>query len=289
MENLMPPLVAIKHRDGMISVPQGTLNDWPMAQFASTKDRGIVVKALGLELTSAFLAVFDASGQQIIGEEALLRASIRRKALSAADVFKSAQGGDCLVEFDRLCRSLHLMNHLAGSNTHRTLFLNVYPELLMSSGTQHIEAFERILQDQGLSPADIVLEIFESTVPAEHAPHLAQAIKNYRARGYRIAIDDYGFLDSNLSRLLSLSPEIVKLDRVVINAISREPAKKAQELLCLFVKRLHDMGSQVVIEGINSAEQLMLAQDSGADMLQGYFLSEPRYINKENFVNVLPT
>ncbi len=285
----MPPLVAIKHRDGIISVPQGTLNDWPMAQFSSTKDRGIVVKALGLELTSAFLAVFDAQTQQIMGEEALLRASIRRKALSAADVFKSAQGGDCLVEFDRLCRSLHLMNHLAGSNTHRTLFLNVYPELLMSSGTQHIEAFERILQDQGLSPADIVLEIFESTVPAGQTAHLAQAIKNYRARGYRIAVDDYGFLNSNLSRLLTLNPEIVKLDRVVMNTISKEPPEQAQQLLCQFVERLHDMGSKVVIEGINSAEQLVLAQESGADMLQGYFLSEPRYLNKENFVNVLPT
>ncbi|MEJ2795396.1 EAL domain-containing protein [Iodobacter sp. LRB] len=283
----MPPLVAVKHRDGVINVPQGTLNDWPMAQFASTKDRGIVVKALGLELTSAFLAVFDAHTRQIIGEEALLRASIRRKALSAADVFKSAQGGDCLVEFDRLCRSLHLMNHLAGSNTQRTLFLNVYPELLMSSGTQHIEAFERILHDQGLSPADIVLEIFESTIPPGQTTQLAQAIKNYRARGYRIAVDDYGFLSSNLNRLLTLSPEIVKLDRVVMNTVSKETAPKAQQLLCQFVERLHGMGSQVVIEGINNAEQLALAQESGADMLQGYFLSEPRYLNNENFVNVV--
>ncbi|STR45830.1 EAL domain-containing protein [Iodobacter fluviatilis] len=283
----MPPLVAVKHRDGVINVPQGTLNDWPMAQFASTKDRGIVVKALGLELTSAFLAVFDAHSRQIIGEEALLRASIRRKALSAADVFRSAQGGDCLVEFDRLCRSLHLMNHLAGSNTQRTLFLNVYPELLMSSGTQHIEAFERILRDQGLSPADIVLEIFESTIPPGQTTQLAQAIKNYRARGYKIAIDDYGFLNSNLSRLLTLSPEIVKLDRVVMDTVSKEAAPKAQQLLCQFVERLHGMGSKVVIEGINNAEQLTLAQDSGADMLQGYFLSEPRYLNNENFVNVV--
>ncbi|NHQ87921.1 EAL domain-containing protein [Iodobacter sp. HSC-16F04] len=283
----MPPLVALKHRDGVINVPQGTLNDWPMAQFASTKDRGIVVKALGLELTSAFLAVFDAHTRQIIGEEALLRASIRRKALSAADVFKSAQGGDCLVEFDRLCRSLHLMNHLAGSNTQRTLFLNVYPELLMSSGTPHIEAFERILQDQGLSPADIVLEVFESTIPPGQTTQLAHAIKNYRARGYKIAIDDYGFLNSNLNRLLTLSPEIVKLDRVVMDTVSKEAAPKAQQLLCQFVERLHGMGSQVVIEGINNAEQLALAQDSGADMLQGYFLSEPRYLNNENFVNVV--
>ncbi|AZN37128.1 EAL domain-containing protein [Iodobacter ciconiae] len=283
----MPPLVAIKHRNGVISVPQGTLNDWPMAQFASTKDRGIVVKALGLELTSAFLAVFDTHTLQIIGEEALLRASIRRKALSAADVFKSAQSGGCLVEFDRLCRSLHLMNHLAGPNQRRTLFLNVYPELLMSSGIQHIEAFERILQDQGLSPADIVLEIFESTIPEGQISRLAQAIKNYRARGYQIAVDDYGFLSSNLSRLLALSPEIVKLDRVVINQLSQEHPVQAQKFLCQFVNRLHDMGSQVVIEGINSAEHLRLARESGANMLQGYFLSEPRYLNKENFVNAL--
>ena len=281
----MPPLISVKHRDGILHIPQDTLNDWPMAQFANTKDRGIVVKALGLELTSAFLSIFDAQSQQIIGEEALLRASVRRKALATSEVFKSAQGGDCLVEFDRLCRSLHLMNHLAGPYPKRTLFLNVYPELLMSTGEQHADAFERILQDQGLSPKDIVWEIFESTVLPDQTARLAKAIKSYRERGYRIAIDDYGFLNSNLSRLLTLSPEIVKLDRIVINAISKEPL--AQELLCQFVERLHDNGSLVVIEGINSAEQLTLAQASGADMMQGYFLSEPRHLSSEAFVHVL--
>jgi EAL domain-containing protein (putative c-di-GMP-specific phosphodiesterase class I) len=287
MEKTMPPLISVKHRDGVLHIPQDTLNDWPMAKFANTKDRGIVVKALGLELTSAFHTIFDAKGQQVLGQEALLRASIRRKALSTSEVFKSAQSGDCLVEFDRLCRSLHLMNHLAGPNPRRTLFLNVYPELLMSDGGQHIDAFERILHDQGLSPADIVLEIFESTVPSEQTQQLAKAIKSYRARGYRIAIDDYGFLNSDLSRLLTLSPEIVKLDRVVINSVSKD--QNAQELLYQFVQRQHEHGSLVVIEGINNATQLSLAQASGADMLQGYYLSEPRYLNNDAFVHVLET
>lgn len=281
----MPPLVAIKCRDSILNIPQDTLNDWPMAKFAGTKDRGIVVKALGLELTSAFLAVYDAKELKITGEEALLRASIRRKAMSASDVFKSARGGDCLVEFDRLCRSLHLMNYLAAGNQKRTLFLNVYPELLMADGEKHAAAFERILQDQGLTPADIVLEIFESTVAEEDTAKLARAIKSYRERGYRIAVDDYGFLDSNLSRLLTLAPEIVKLDRVVIQTLSQE--SQARQQLSELVERMHEMGSKVVIEGINSKAQLQLAQESGADMLQGYFLSEPRYLSSDAFVNVL--
>jgi EAL domain-containing protein (putative c-di-GMP-specific phosphodiesterase class I) len=267
----------IHHASGTLHVPEDTLADWPSAQFASTQERGIVVKALGLELTSVFQPIFASDAQTIIGEEGLLRASIRRKAMSPADVFKSASRGECLVAFDRLCRSLHLMNHLAGPQKGKTLFLNVHPELLITVEKQHGEAFERILQDQGLKPSDVVLEILESAISDAQEADLTHAVENYRQRGYRIAIDDYGQKNANLCRLLSLSPDIVKLDKVLIHATDNN--SKAQRLLGQLVEMLHDLDSQVVIEGIESAEQLAIAQESGADFFQGYFLAEPRYLN----------
>jgi EAL domain-containing protein (putative c-di-GMP-specific phosphodiesterase class I) len=273
-EPTMP--VPIRHASGTLHVPEDTLADWPSAQFAATPERGIVVKALGLELTSVFQPIFAADAQTIIGEEGLLRASIRLKAMAPAEVFKSASRGECLVAFDRLCRSLHLMNHLAGSQKDKTLFLNVHPELLIAVEKQHGEAFERILLDQGLKPADVVLEILESDIPKAQEAELNHAVQNYRQRGYRIAIDHYGEHNANLSRLLSLSPDIVKLDKVFIHATD----KKAQRLLKQLVKLLHELDSQVVIEGIENAAQLAIAQASGADFLQGYFLAEPRYLNK---------
>jgi EAL domain-containing protein (putative c-di-GMP-specific phosphodiesterase class I) len=269
-EYTMP--VPIHHASGTLHVPEDTLADWPSAQFAYTQERGIVVKALGLELTSVFQPIFAANAQTIIGAEGLLRASIRRKAISPEEVFKSAARGECLVAFDRLCRSLHLMNHLAGP--HKTLFLNVHPELLIAVEKQHGEAFERILQDQGLKPSDVVLEILESAIPDAQEADLSRAVANYRQRGYRIAIDDYGQKNANLCRLLSLSPDIVKLDKVLIHATDH----KAQRLLSQLVEMLHGVDSQVVIEGIESAAQLAIAQESGADFLQGYFLAEPRYL-----------
>ena len=278
----MSPSVPVRHATGILHVPADTLADWPTAQFGFTKERGIVVKALGLELTSVFQSIFDAKSQRVIGEEGLLRASIRRKAMAPEEVFKSATRGECLVAFDRLCRSLHLMNYLAGPRRGQTLFLNVHPELLIAVEKQHGEAFERILQDQGLKPADVVLEILESAIPGAQEDDLTRAVQNYRQRGYRIAIDDYGQKNANLSRLLSLSPEIVKLDKVLIHAAAAEP--KARRLLGQLVEMLHGTGSQVVIEGIETAEQRAIATESGADFLQGYFLAEPRYFNSGNLV-----
>ncbi|MFC7418636.1 EAL domain-containing protein [Iodobacter arcticus] len=266
----------IHHASGTLHVPEDTLADWPSAQFAYTKERGIVVKALGLELTSVFQAIFAVDAQTIIGEEGLLRASIRRKAISPEEVFKSASRGECLVAFDRLCRSLHLMNHLAGPQKGQTLFLNVHPELLITVEKQHGETFERILQDQGLKPGNVVLEIIEAAIPDAQEADLIRAVRNYRQRGYRIALDDYGH--ANLSRLLSLAPEIVKLDKALIHAA--EGNSKAQRLLSQLVEMLHGIESQVVIEGIESAKQLAIAKESGADFLQGYFLAEPKYLNK---------
>ncbi|AZN37130.1 hypothetical protein [Iodobacter ciconiae] len=74
--------VPVHHPSGTLHVPEDTLADWPSARFASTQEREIVPKALGLGLTSVFQPIFTANAQTIIGKEGLLRASIRCKAIS---------------------------------------------------------------------------------------------------------------------------------------------------------------------------------------------------------------
>ncbi|WP_164521498.1 EAL domain-containing protein [Iodobacter ciconiae] len=141
---------------------------------------------------------------------------------------------------------------------------------------QHGEAFERILQDQGLRPADVVLEVLESAISDAHETDLTHALQNYRQRGDRIALDNYSH--ASLYRLLPLSPDIAKLDKAFIHATDNN--SKAQQLLGQQVKMLHGLDSQVVIEGIENTAQLTIAQESGADFLQGYFLAEPEYLDK---------
>lgn len=263
---------------GLLRVPADTLAAWPAARFGHGLPQGITVNALGFLLTSAFQPLLDRDLNVPFGEEALLRGSCRNKAINPERIFESATQSNCLVDFDRLCRTLHLMNFVAYGPKDRVLFLNVHPELLIAVQQRHGEVFERILREQGRRPEDVVLEVLEAAIPEHREQALVEAVANYRQRGYRVAIDDFGRHHANFDRLWRLSPDIVKLDRNLIELAESTP--KVRRSLPKLVDLLHELEARVVIEGIETRAQLEIAQDSGSDFFQGYFLGEPRFIQE---------
>lgn len=262
---------------GPLHVPADTLKAWPNARFGSNEDQGIVVNALGFILTSAYQPIFDRSLSGPVGGEALLRASCRNRSISPERVFDSAAQSGCLVDFDRLCRTLHLMNYVAFRPVAGSLFLNVHPQLMIAV-EQHGETFERILLDQGCKPGDVVLEILEAAIPDAMEAKLVEAVANYRRRGYRVAIDDFGRHHANLDRLWRLSADVVKLDRDLIQRAASDV--RLRRGLPKLVELMHELDATVVIEGIETQDHLAIALDSGCDLLQGYFLGEPRYVKE---------
>lgn len=81
--------------------------------------------------------------------------------------------------------------------------------------------------------------------------------------------------NAELDRVLALRPDIVKLDSSVIKAA--EQTTSAALVIHGLVKIFHSIGAQVVIDGVETAEQLALAHDTGADLLQGYHLGKPKF------------
>ncbi len=88
-----------------------------------------------------------------------------------------------------------------------------------------------------------------------------------------IAVDDFGAGQSNLDRLLGdLRPDLVKLDGELIRAISHGTE---QLILPKLVSLLHQAGMLVVVEGVETTEELILAVESNVDFAQGYLLGRP--------------
>jgi EAL domain-containing protein (putative c-di-GMP-specific phosphodiesterase class I) len=185
---------------------------------------------------------------------------------------QSALKAKRLVQFDRLVRIIHLMNHARSAAEHELLFLNVHPQLL-TSVKDHGSTFERILHYYSVSTSQVVIEIKE-TADTDDAV-LTDAVNNYRNLGYRIAVDDFGAAHSSLERVLKLKPDIVKLDGVLIQAAER--SNNAATSFNPLVDKFHDAGIQVAVEGIETARQLEIARKSGADLLQGYHLARPEF------------
>lgn len=259
-----------------------------------TNQQGWVCQFLDMRLASKFQAIVDLQGK-VYGREALLRASFYEHGeLQAPAAFKVAIGAGELVLFDRLVRTLHLLNYAASFDEQEFIFLNVHPRLL-TSVNDHGRVFEQILHYYSVPTSRVVIEIKESAV--EDEARLAEAVKNYRSLGYRIAVDDFGATQSSierilnpqrryeslvsnngyaeLDRVLALRPDIVKLDGAVIHAAEQTPG--ASTVIYGLVNVFHSIGAQVVIEGIETAKQLEIARNTGADFLQGYQLGRSEF------------
>jgi EAL domain-containing protein (putative c-di-GMP-specific phosphodiesterase class I) len=226
---------------------------------------------LGVRLNSAFQPIYDSEAGELYGHEALLRPSLGGELASSPDfAFVYAEQSGKLVQFDRVSRTLHVLNFRQIYAENGLLFLNVHPKLLISVNA-HGKIFERILHANSVPTERVVIEIQEGLV--EQDKQLAEAIDNYRDRGYRIAIDNFGNTHSHINRLWKFSPDFVKFDSSIIQGA--ENNERVRKVLPGLIKIVRDIGAQPVITGIESQAQLDIAIEAGSTLLQGYFLGRP--------------
>lgn len=226
---------------------------------------------LGVRLNSAFQPIYDSEAGDLYGHEALLRPSLGGELASTPEFsFSYAEQAGKLVQFDRVSRTLHVLNFRQIYAENGLLFLNVHPKLLIAVNA-HGKVFERILHDNSVPTERVVIEIPESLV--EQDKQLEEAIDNYRERGYHIAIDDFGKKKTNLDRLWKLSPDYVKLDLSIIQ--EAEHNLRVRKALPSLISLIRDLGAKPIIEGIETQSQLDIAVQAGGTLLQGYFLGKP--------------
>ncbi len=238
-----------------------------------TKEYGLVCNFMGMKLASAFQPVLRPDGK-VVGREAFLRAGLLEHGEVTPDgAFEEAVQVNRVVQFDRLVRIIHLMNHARSFTEHELLFLNVHPRLL-SSVINHGRTFEQILHYYSVPTSRVVIEIKEAANVGEAV--LTDAVNNYRSLGYRIAVDNFGAAHSSLEHVLKLHPDIVKLDGALIQ--TTEHSRSATTSFNRLVERFRSAGIQVTVEGIETATQLEIARKSGADLLQGYYLASPEFL-----------
>jgi EAL domain-containing protein (putative c-di-GMP-specific phosphodiesterase class I) len=89
----------------------------------------------------------------------------------------------------------------------------------------------------------------------------------------RFAIDDFGTGYSSLTQLGDLHPDILKLDRVFIDRLGRDPESSA--IVEAVIRLAHSLGLVAVAEGVETEEQLRRLQDMGCDGAQGYLFAGP--------------
>ncbi|MBW4933925.1 EAL domain-containing protein [Marinobacter sp. F4206] len=225
----------------------------------------------GLTLRTALQPIYSISHKRIVGYEALIRAFDNdNSAVLPLHLFQLPSTNAENLLLDRLCRYLHIRNYSDLEDQLNWLFLNVSPQAV-TSGSQADSFFGQLLKQTGLPPHRIVMEIVEQ--PTDDAEKLKETVAYYRKLGCLTAIDDFGAGHSNFERIWNLSPDIVKLDRTLLTRATED--HKARQILNGIVSLLHQSGCLVLLEGVETRDQALIAIDAGVDFVQGFFFRRP--------------
>jgi len=225
----------------------------------------------GLTLKTALQPIYSISHQRTVGYEALIRAlDPDNSNVLPIHLFELPVSDTESLLLDRLCRYLHVRNYSGIHDQLNWLFLNVSPRVI-TSGSQSDSFFGNLLAKAQLPPHRIVIEIVEQ--PTDDADRLRETVAYYRKLGCLTAIDDFGAGHSNFERIWNLSPDIVKLDRKLLTRATED--HKARQILNGIVSLLHQSGCLVLLEGVETSDQAMIAIDAGVDFVQGFYFCRP--------------
>ena len=202
---------------------------------------------------------------EVVGYEALSR--FGRDSMGTAEWFEQAHacGLGAELEIAALRAAVDQTWPMVAPRGDTYLALNVSPSTLA-----HPSAVECLSE---LPPERVVIELTEHELITE-ADQLG-ALGRLRSSGMRIAVDDIGAGFAGLHRLLTLRPDMIKLDRSVVGTIETDPSRRA--LTRALAGFAEELGIALVAEGIERWSQTLALCELGVALGQGYLLGAPEF------------
>jgi len=188
-----------------------------------------------------------------------------------------AENHKLLNALDRAFRkkALDSFAPVARENPELVLSLN-FDSSVLNKDKEDFNGFISMVRERGLDPGHIAIEILGSHLCG--AIQLEEFIEAQRSFGFLIALDHIGLGYPHLDLIGELKPDLLKTDRSLIVDIDKNYHKR--ETLRFMVKLAHGIGALLIAEGLENEQEAMTTLTLGVDMIQGFYVSEPRTINK---------
>lgn len=219
---------------------------------------------------------FTLANRRLIGVEALLRwGSEQRGLVMPSEFIPVAEETGLIVPIGELVIEEACSRASEWYATHKSfedVTLSVNLSARQFSDPDITSTISRLLESYGLPPDRFQLEITESMLigDREIAVERLQAL---RSLGLKIAIDDFGKEYSSLTYLKDLPVDTLKIDQSFVAGLTRGAADVA--IVRLIIELAHELGLDVVAEGVESEEQLSQLTALGCELAQGYYFSRP--------------
>lgn len=226
-------------------------------------------------VTMMYQPITSLLDNSVVGYEALARGPEDSKLATPAAMFAAAEAAGRLNELDLLCQKeavVQARDVLLKSG--HALFVNVEPSVIADAAfgrdEDALESLSSLLSNM-TAACPVVLEISDRH-PYDSVAEMLGIVMWARSHGFRIALDDVSVNPQSLALLPILEPDVIKLDRWVLNA---DPDADLGLLLNVVRVQAERTGAAVVAQGIESPEDRELAHAFGATHIQGFGVGLP--------------
>ena len=220
----------------------------------------------------AFHSVISAKTGELYGYEALLRpqSSIFQSPL---ELLRTAKTGAKLYEIERLTWTKALIDYQAQIDAGRIprdchIFINSISNCVLSSSD--VEAIEKAHPDL---LSNVILEILEGENANEE--FVARKLNRMKKWNAQIALDDFGTGYNSEYALITMQPNIIKVDRSIINGCDKDVSRRT--IINNLIRLARTNQILVLAEGIETEEELKTVISCGVDLLQGYYFNRPLF------------
>ena len=220
-----------------------------------------VLARLGLsDLRPVYQPVVDLRDGRVIGYEALIRGDPSSKLASPGELFAAARAADVVAEFDAACRAVAVRGFDFEGAGPFALFLNAAADTLGDAA-------------EVVAPArhTIVIEITEQAL-VSRPEVLLRALTQFRTRGWGVALQNVGADSRSLALMSLLYPDVIKLD---LRRLQQRSPEDVARIVGAVGAESERRQAVVLVEGIDSEQQMAAARAFGAQLGQGFLLGEP--------------
>lgn len=212
---------------------------------------------------------------EIVGFEALLRWKFPEKGLISPNEFiPLAEETGLIIPIGKwvlqeACRQMHAWHEQFPEKSHLTISVNISMKQFTPG---LIETIKQILNETGLNPRSLKLEITESVI-INNPETAANVFSQLKDLNIKVQMDDFGTGYSSLGYLYIFPLDALKIDRSFVHVMCNN--ESTMEIVKTIISMAHNMKMDVIAEGVETVEQLEELRKLKCDYYQGYWFSRP--------------
>ena len=228
------------------------------------------------EFRLVYQPIVDLNEGRVTGFESLLRWQHPESGLTSPDAFLSIAmelglmksiGEWTLVE---ACRQLKVWQEQFPRVRPLTVSVNFSIGQFAQDDLTHL--IQKVLERSGIDPSSVKLEITESEM-MKNPEAAIKVLDEIKAQKIDTCLDDFGTGYSSLSHLQQLAIRFLKIDQSFVRRLGTED--DALAIVKTIITLAHQLGRQVIAEGVETAEHLVILRSLGCEYGQGYFFAKP--------------